>query len=108
MRRILIDYARVRPSVERTDLTESLAISPELDLDLVLLDRALQALAEFDPRKAQVVEMKFFGGLTADEIAAVLNISPQTVHRDWSLAKAWLVHEMKHEGDRGPVTLGKN
>ena len=108
MRRILIDYARARPRVQRTELTESLAISPELDLDLVLLDQVLQALAEFDPRKAQVVEMKFFGGLTAEEIAAVLNVSPQTVHRDWSLAKAWLVHEMKHEGDHGPSTLGKD
>jgi RNA polymerase sigma factor (TIGR02999 family) len=108
MRRILIDYARARPRVARTELTESLAISPELDLDLVLLDQALQALAEFDPRKAQVVEMKFFGGLTAEEIAAVLKVSPQTVHRDWSLAKAWLVHEMKHKGDHGPATLGKD
>jgi DNA-directed RNA polymerase specialized sigma24 family protein len=52
--------------------------------------------------------MKFFGGLTAEEIAAVLNVSPQTVHRDWGLAKAWLVHEMKHEGDHGPATLGKD
>jgi RNA polymerase sigma factor (TIGR02999 family) len=108
MRRILIDYARARPRVQRTELTESLAISPELDLDLVLLDQGLQALAEFDPRKAQVVEMKFFGGLTAEEIAAVLKVSPQTVHRDWSLAKAWLVHEMKHEGEHGPATLDKD
>jgi RNA polymerase sigma factor (TIGR02999 family) len=108
MRRILIDYARARPRVQRTELTESLAISPELDLDLVLLDQVLQALAEFDPRKAQVVEMKFFGGLTAEEIAAVLNVSPQTVHRDWSLAKAWLVHEMKYERDHGPATLSQD
>jgi RNA polymerase sigma factor (TIGR02999 family) len=89
MRRILIDHARARPRVQRTDLTETLAITPELDLDLVLMDKTLKALAEFDPRKAQVVEMKFFGGLTVDEVAAVLNVSPQTVHRDWSLAKAW-------------------
>ena len=81
--------------MQRTDLTETLAISPELDLDLVLMDKTLKALAEFDPRKAQVVEMKFFGGLTVEEVAAVLNVSPQTVHRDWSLAKAWLIHEMK-------------
>jgi RNA polymerase sigma factor (TIGR02999 family) len=108
MRRILVDYARARPHVARTELTETLAIAPELDLDLVLLDQALQALAEFDPRKAQVVEMKFFGGLTAEEIGAVLNVSPQTVHRDWSLAKAWLVHEMEHEGNHGPATLGKD
>jgi RNA polymerase sigma-70 factor (ECF subfamily) len=58
------------------------------------LDEALEKLAGFDSRKAQVVEMRYFGGLTADEIAAVLRISPQSVHRDWSLAKAWLVREM--------------
>jgi RNA polymerase sigma-70 factor (ECF subfamily) len=95
MRRILIDHARARPRVQRTELTETLAISPEFDLDLVLMDKALQDLAEFDARKAQVVEMKFFGALTVEEVAAVLNVSPQTIHRDWSLAKAWLVHEMK-------------
>jgi len=95
MRRILIDHARARPRAQRTELTDTLAISPELDLDLVLMDKTLKALAEFDPRKAQVVEMKFFGGLTVEEVAAVLNVSPQTVHRDWSLAKAWLIHEMK-------------
>ena len=106
MRRILIDYARARPRVQRTELTESLAISPGLDLDLVLLYQALQALAETDRRKGQVVEMKFFGGLTAEEIAAVLKVSPQTVHRDWNFAKAWLVHEMKHRGDHGAATLG--
>ena len=95
MRRILIDYARGRPKAARTELTETLAISPGLDLDLVLLDQALKALAEFDERKAKVVEMKFFAGLTAEEIAAVLNTSTQTVTRDWSLAKAWLVHRLR-------------
>ena len=105
MRRILVDHARARPRGLRTDLTETLAVSPEINLDLVLLDQALQALAEFDARKAQVVEMKFFGGLTAEEVATVLNVSPQTVHRDWSLAKAWLVHEMKRKGSHGPAVL---
>jgi RNA polymerase sigma factor (TIGR02999 family) len=108
MRRILIDYARGRPKAARTDLTETLAISAQMDLDLVLLDQALRALSEFDERKAKVVEMKFFGGLTVDEIAAVLNVSTQTVHRDWSLAKAWLVHEMNRGGNVGSATLGKN
>ena len=112
MRRILIDYARGRPKAARTELTETLAISPGLDLDLVVLDQALKALAEFDERKAKVVEMKFFGGLTAEEIAAVLNTSTQTVTRDWSLAKAWLVHRlrrtsgMKPEERDGSLTLG--
>ena len=71
-------------------------------------DQALKALAEFDGRKAKVVEMKFFGGLTAEEMAAVLNVSKQTVDRDWSLAKAWLIHEMKHQGNHGPAALGKD
>ena len=108
MRRILIDYARGRPKAARTELTETLAISPQLDLDLVLLDQALKALAGFDERKAKVVEMKFFGGLTVEEIAAVLNVSTQTVYRDWSLAKAWLVHEMKRGGNHGAKPLGQD
>jgi RNA polymerase sigma factor (TIGR02999 family) len=107
MRRILIDYARARPKAARTELTETLAISPQMDLDLVLLDHALKALAEFDARKAQVVEMKFFGGLTVDEIAAVLKVATQTVYRDWNLAKAWLVHEMKRGGKHGAKPLGE-
>ena len=106
MRRILVDYARARPGAARVDLSEQLAITPELDLNFVLLDRALESLAGFDARKAKVVEMRFFGGLTAQEIAAVLGISIQSVHREWSLAKAWLVHEMKREGKHGSGTVG--
>jgi RNA polymerase sigma factor (TIGR02999 family) len=105
MRRILVDYARSRPRGARVEINEELVVSPELDLDIVLLDRALEALAGFDARKAKVVEMRFFGGLTADEIAEVLTVSPQTVHRDWSLAKAWLIHELKREGQHGTATL---
>jgi len=108
MRRILVDYARSRPRPARVDITEDLAVSPQLDLDIVLLDQALETLAGFDARKAKVVEMRFFGGLTADESAAVLGVAPQTVHRDWSLAKAWLIHEMKREGKHGPATLGQD
>src|SRR5215471_5092593 len=77
MRRILIDYARSRPKGTRTELPETLAIAPQMELDLVLLDQTLKALAEFDERKAKVVAMKFFGGLTAEEIAAGLNVSKQ-------------------------------
>jgi RNA polymerase sigma factor (TIGR02999 family) len=108
MRRILVDYARTRPRPARVDLTEDLAIAPGLNLDLVLLDRALETLAGFDPRKAQVVEMRFFGGLTAEESAAVLGISVQSIHRDWSLAKSWLVHEMRREEFHGSAPLGKD
>jgi RNA polymerase sigma-70 factor, ECF subfamily len=68
---------------------------------LVRLDEALERLAEFDSRKAQVVEMRYFGGLTADEIAAVLHLSPQSVHRDWSLAKSWLGRELNREEGNG-------
>jgi RNA polymerase sigma-70 factor (ECF subfamily) len=99
MRRILVDYARSHRRPPRVDLTENLAVSQELSLDIVLLDRAVETLAGFDPRKAKVVEMRFFGGLTAEESAVVLGVAPQTVHRDWSLAKAWLVHELRREGN---------
>jgi len=104
MRRILVDYARSQPRPPRVDLTDDLVACPELNLDIMLLDRALDTLAEFDARKAKVVEMRFFGGLTAEESASVLGVAPQTVHRDWSLAKAWLVREMNREGDSpGPT-----
>ena len=108
MRRILVDHARRRPKLTRVDLSEDLVVAPELDLNLVVLDQALEALAEFDARKAQVVEMRFFGGLTAEEIATVLAISPQSVHRDWGLAKAWLIREMRRTERNGSATLGKN
>jgi len=108
MRRILVDYARKRPKAARVDLADDLVVTPDLDLDLVLLDQALETLAGFDARKAQVVEMRFFGGLTAEEIATVLAISPQSVHRDWGLAKAWLIREMRREEDSGPATLAKD
>jgi len=109
MRRILVDYARTRPRPARIDLSDRLVVSPEPDVDLMLLDAALERLARFDARKAKVVEMKFFGGLTAEETAAVLDVSIQTVYRDWNLAKAWLIHEMK-DGDKGhgSATLGKD
>lgn len=111
MRRILVDYARARGyakrggAVKRVDFTESLVVSPELEPDLERLDDALQVLEKLDPRKAQVVEMRYFGGLTAEETASVLNISPQSVHRDWHLAKTWLLREMTHQA-RGPETGG--
>jgi RNA polymerase sigma factor (TIGR02999 family) len=114
MRRILVDYARTRGYAKRggrahqVNFDEALVVSSELDPELVRLDDALQELSRFDSRKAQVVEMRYFGGLTADEIASVLGISPQSVHRDWSLAKAWLVREMTHEERHGRSTLGSD
>jgi RNA polymerase sigma factor (TIGR02999 family) len=104
MRRILVDYARARRyakrggDARRVDFEEALVVSPDVDPDVERLDEALDALEKIDARKAQVVEMRYFGGLTAEEIASVLDVSVQTVHRDWSLAKTWLVRELTHRG----------
>ena len=89
-------------------MNDALYVSTEPDPMVIQLHDALERLAEFDSRKAQVVEMRYFGGLTAEEIAAVLHISPQSVNRDWSLAKAWLVREMNSENANGAPALGGN
>jgi RNA polymerase sigma factor (TIGR02999 family) len=100
MRRILVDFARSRNYQKRgggrrrVTLDESLEVSPEQDADLVLLDDALNALAAIDDRKRRVVELRFFGGLTVEETAHVLEVSPDTVMRDWKMAKVWLLREM--------------
>jgi len=112
MRRVLVDYARAQGCAKREGadrrvaFNDALLLSSEPDPMVVLLDEALERLAEFDSRKAQVVEMRYFGGLKADEIAAVLHISPQSVNRDWSLAKSWLIREMHREKQNGAETLG--
>ena len=101
MRRILVDGARSRNALKRggaarmVELEEALVVSPEPGPDLIALDDALKALCETDPRKGRVVELRFFGGLSVKEIAEVLKVSPETVMRDWRLAKAWLAREMK-------------
>ncbi len=108
MRRILVDYARARGcakregAVRRATFNDALCVSQEPDPLVIRLDEALRDLAAFDARKAQVVEMRYFGGLHAEEIAAVLRISVQSVNRDWSLAKSWLVRQMNREGENGP------
>ena len=100
MRRILVDAARARRyqkrggGAERVSLDEALLVSDEPAQDLVALDDALNALSAVDLRKSRVVEMRFFGGLSVDETAAVLKVSPDTVMRDWRLAKAWLLREL--------------
>ncbi len=100
MRRILVDSARAYRSqkrgagVSKVTLDEALIGPQEKGQDLVALDDALKLLAEVDPRKSQVVELRFFGGLSAEETAAVLKVSPDTVLRDWNLAKAWLKREI--------------
>jgi RNA polymerase sigma-70 factor (ECF subfamily) len=101
MRRILIDFARSRNNLKRgggaqqVALDEAMLISEEPDFDLVLLDDALNALAEIDARKSQVVELRFFGGMTEEETAQFLSVSPETVRRDLRLSKAWLLREIK-------------
>ncbi|HSB10277.1 MAG TPA: sigma-70 family RNA polymerase sigma factor [Blastocatellia bacterium] len=103
MRRILVDHARTKQRekrggpVRKLPLDEAMDVSKGRAADLVALDSALESLTEFDPRKSRVVELRFFGGLSVAETAEVLDVSPQTVIRDWKLAKAWLYQEMKNE-----------
>ena len=104
MRRILVDMARCRgyqkrgAGFRRLSLGASPDIFERTDPDLVALEDALNALAGIDPRKSRVVELRFFGGLTTEEIAEVLKISPDTVLRDWKLAKVWLHRELSRDG----------
>jgi RNA polymerase sigma-70 factor (ECF subfamily) len=104
MRQILVDHARTRSRQKRggaavpIDLDETAMASEEAP-DLVRLDDALRALADTDPRKSRVVELRFFGGFSVDEAAGILGVSPQTVLRDWRLAKVWLQREL-NRGDR--------
>jgi RNA polymerase sigma factor (TIGR02999 family) len=100
MRRILVDHARIRRAAKRggnaspVSLDDALVISNERSAEVVALDEALTALATVDERKSQIVELRFFGGLSIEETAEVLAVSPGTVMRDWTLAKAWLRREM--------------
>ena len=106
MRRILIDHARGHLREKRggaqviLPLNEALAFSPEHSEDLLRLDEALDRLSKLDPRQGQVVELRFFGGLSVEETAEYLKISPKTVKRDWAVAKAWLHGELRRgDGD---------
>ncbi len=100
MRRILVDAARARGAHKRgggalkVNLDETAFLSSERDRSILALDEALAAFAKVAPRQAKVVELRYFGGLTEEEIVAALNISPRTVERDWDLAKAWLWREL--------------
>jgi RNA polymerase sigma factor (TIGR02999 family) len=100
MRRILVDFARAKGyqkrggDAQKVSLDEALLVSREPARELIALDAALTALAAFDARKAQVVEMRFFGGLSVEETAEALKVSVDTVMRDWKLAKAWLLREL--------------
>jgi RNA polymerase sigma factor (TIGR02999 family) len=100
MRRILVDFARDRKYLKRgggalrVSLADAASLTEQRGADLVALDEALTALAEVDRRKALVVEMRFFGGLSVAEVAEVLKVSKETVMRDWRLAKVWLLREL--------------
>jgi RNA polymerase sigma factor (TIGR02999 family) len=99
MRRILVDHARRRNlkrggGVLHISIEDTSALAPERPTDLLMLDNALHALARFDSRKAKVVELRFFGGLSVEETAEVLSVSSITVMRDWNTARAWLYREM--------------
>ena len=106
MRRILVDFARARRAKKReaillkapVDLERLQVAAPQPDADIVALDDALQSLAVFDARGARVVELRYFGGLSIEETAEVLGVSPRTVKRDWAAARAWLMGELQHGG----------
>jgi RNA polymerase sigma factor (TIGR02999 family) len=100
MRRILVDHARARAAAKRGNGTTvalrevDVAVAP-IDVDIVALDAALEKLTRVDPRQSQLVELRFFGGLTVEETAAFLDVAPITVKREWALARAWLFRELQ-------------
>ena len=104
MRRILVDHARRRQRLKhggqraRVTLDEGVALTPDRDQDVLALDEALVKLAKLDERQAKVVELRFFAGLTVDEVADVLDVSKRTVEVDWTMARAWLHRERSKDG----------
>lgn len=105
MRRVLVDHARRRGNLKRggeahkVALDEALTVSSERAAEVVALDEALSRLAEVAPRKSRLVELRFFGGLSVEETAEVLQVSPGTVMRDWTFARAWLLKEISGRGE---------
>jgi len=101
MRQILVDHARRRNAGKRAgdhvSLEDSVSFAPERSAGLVALDEALNALEKVDPRKCKAVELRYFGGLSMEETAQALEVSPVTVRRDLRMAESWLYHEMQHE-----------
>jgi RNA polymerase sigma factor (TIGR02999 family) len=113
MRQILVDYARSRRAAKRggdcrVGLDEDLAMSKKLAPDVVALDAALNELSRRDAQQGQMVELRYFGGLTVEETAEVLGISVATVKRDWSMAKAWISREMRRNKGGKTGAVGKN
>ncbi len=104
MRQVLVDHARARRAAKRdgglrVDLDEALEVAAPAGLDVLAVDDALNALAALDARQAQVVELRFFGGLSIEEAADALALSPATVKREWSTARAWLARELERRAD---------
>lgn len=102
MRKILVDYARQKKAQKRgfgqkLALDEAISFSSDQEIDLINLDEALESLAKFDELQSKIVELRFFGGLTIEETAHALGISPATVKREWTVAKAWLYQRMRDE-----------
>jgi len=101
MRRILVDFARSRGyqkrrgGAQQVSFTQALAVAEDQTTDVVALNDALEALADVDERKSRVVELRFFGGLSVEETAEVLNVSRETVKRDWTFAKMWLLRQLR-------------
>ncbi len=113
MRQVLVDYARSYRAAKRgpdcrVELHEDLEHPPRQAADVVALDDALTELAKRDAQQARIVELRFFGGLTVEETAAILGVSPATIGRDWSMAKAWLSREMRRGEDAKRRSLGKD
>jgi len=114
MRRILVDHARGHLRDKRgggqieVPLDKAIVFAPPQSAELVKLDQALDRLAQFDSRQAKIVELRFFGGLTVEEAAEVMGISPKTIKRDWSVAKAWLHGELKQTHADTAGELGTN
>lgn len=112
MRRVLVDYARQHNAkirgggLKRVELEEWLAISPERIDEVVSLDEALSRLAEENPRQARVVELRYFGGLSFEQIAALLGIAERSVKRDWAVARVWLYRELRPSADGSHKTGG--
>lgn len=116
MREILVDHARARQAEKRGGLAKKLSLDPTLEFssgksrELIALDDALRDLERFDPQQGRIVELRFFGGLTVEETAEVLGVSPRTVKRDWSVARAWLHGQLSskktHDDGGSPSHIG--
>ena len=114
MRHILVDHARGHGREKRgagqqlVSLEEALVFSPEKSAELIKLDESLERLAKLDPRQGRIVELRFFGGLTVEETAHILGISPKTVKREWSVAKAWLHGDLRQNHGNRTGKLGND